>query len=161
MNAKKSLLSIVWACTDNVDTFCERNTCCSDLLCSGWTLLQTEIKSLEHKIGIDLTVSSTLKKPSKNYTCFILRHFWRAIYGFWRVKKKKKKFTVFDVSFWRVFDVAGCLGFAFEVFCVTALSFLASQSFMVLNCWHCQVLLYFFDRRWIKNNPKRLKIKHV
>jgi len=23
---------------------------------------------LEHKIGIDLTVSSTLKKPSKNYT---------------------------------------------------------------------------------------------
>jgi len=35
-------------------------------------------KSLEHKIGIDLTVSSTLKKPSKNYivyTCFILRRF--------------------------------------------------------------------------------------
>jgi len=25
-------------------------------------------QSLEHKIGIDLTVSSTLKKPSKNYT---------------------------------------------------------------------------------------------
>jgi len=37
----------------------------------------------------------------------------------------------------------------------------ASQSLMVLNCWHCQVLLYFFDWRWIKNNPKRLKIKHV
>jgi len=30
---------------------------------------------LEHKTGIDLTVSSTLKKPSKNYTCFISRHF--------------------------------------------------------------------------------------
>jgi len=30
---------------------------------------------LEHKTGIDLTVSSTLKKPSKNYTCFILRRF--------------------------------------------------------------------------------------
>jgi len=25
-------------------------------------------KIKEHKIGIDLTVSSTLKKPSKNYT---------------------------------------------------------------------------------------------
>jgi len=99
MNAKKSLLSIVWACTDNVDTFCERNTCCSDLLCSGWTLLQTEIKSLEHKTGIDLTVSSTLKKPSKNYTCFILRHFWRAIYGFWRVKKKKKNLRFLTCHF--------------------------------------------------------------
>jgi len=32
------------------------------------------------------------------------------------------------------FDVAVCLGFAFDVFCVTALSFLASQSLMVLNC---------------------------
>jgi len=32
-----------------------------------------KIFTLEHKIGIDLTVSSTLKKPSKNYTCFILR----------------------------------------------------------------------------------------
>jgi len=31
--------------------------------------------SLERKTGIDLTVSSTLKKPSKNYTCFILRRF--------------------------------------------------------------------------------------
>jgi len=30
---------------------------------------------LEHKIGIDFTVSSTLKQPSKNYTCFILRRF--------------------------------------------------------------------------------------
>ena len=29
----------------------------------------------EHKTGIDLTVSSTLKKPSKNYTCFISRRF--------------------------------------------------------------------------------------
>jgi len=25
-------------------------------------------KTMEHKIGIDLTVSLTLKKPSKNYT---------------------------------------------------------------------------------------------
>jgi len=33
------------------------------------------LKILEHKIGIDLTVSSTLKKPSKNYTCFILKRF--------------------------------------------------------------------------------------
>jgi len=32
-------------------------------------------KTFEHKTGIDLTVSSTLKKPSKNYTCFISRHF--------------------------------------------------------------------------------------
>ena len=31
-------------------------------------------------------------------------------------------------------DVAGCLGYAFDVFCVTALSVLASQSLMVLNC---------------------------
>jgi len=30
---------------------------------------------LEHKTGIDLTVSPTLKKPSKNYTCFISRRF--------------------------------------------------------------------------------------
>jgi len=30
---------------------------------------------LDHKIGIDLTVSSTLKKPSRNYACFILRRF--------------------------------------------------------------------------------------
>jgi len=30
---------------------------------------------LEHKIKKDLTISSTLKKPSKNYTCFILRLF--------------------------------------------------------------------------------------
>ena len=28
-----------------------------------------------YKTGIDLTVSSTLKKPSKNYTCFISRRF--------------------------------------------------------------------------------------
>ena len=34
-------------------------------------------------------------------------------------------------------------------------------SFLILNCWHCQVLLYFFYWRCIKNNPKRLKIKHV
>jgi len=33
------------------------------------------IRILEHKTGIDLTVSSILKKPSKNYTCFILRRF--------------------------------------------------------------------------------------
>jgi len=26
---------------------------------------------LEHNIGIDLTVSSTLKKPSKDYTCAV------------------------------------------------------------------------------------------
>jgi len=31
--------------------------------------------NLKHKTGIDLTVSSTLNKPSKNYTCFILRRF--------------------------------------------------------------------------------------
>jgi len=30
---------------------------------------------VEHKIATHLTVSSTLKKPSKNYTCFILRRF--------------------------------------------------------------------------------------
>ena len=31
------------------------------------------------------------------------------------------------------FDMAGGLGFAFDVFCIT-LSFLASQSLLVLNC---------------------------
>ena len=36
-------------------------------------LQQTVPKPLEHKTGIDLTVSSALKKPSKNYTCFIFR----------------------------------------------------------------------------------------
>ena len=41
-------------------------------------------------------------------------------------------FDVADVA--DNFDMAGCLGFAFDVFCVTALSFLASQSLMVLNC---------------------------
>jgi len=30
---------------------------------------------MEHKTGIDLTVSSTLKKLSKNYTCLISRRF--------------------------------------------------------------------------------------
>jgi len=34
-----------------------------------------DILFLEHKSGIDLTVSSTLKKPSKNYTCFISFYF--------------------------------------------------------------------------------------
>ena len=33
-------------------------------------------------------------------------------------------------------------------------------SLLLLNCWHCQELLYyFFDWRWIKINPKRLRIK--
>jgi len=61
--------------------------------------------SLDHKTGIDLTVSSTLKKPSKNYTCFISKHFGL----FFR-----------DVS-----DYSRRFG------------------------------------RWIKNNPKRLEIKHA
>ena len=57
------------------------------------------------------------------------------------------------------FDRVDGLGFAFDVFCVTLL-FLASQSLFLLNCWHCQELLYyFFDWRWIKINPKRLRIK--
>ena len=30
---------------------------------------------LDHKIGIDLTVSSTLKNPSINYSCFVFRRF--------------------------------------------------------------------------------------
>jgi len=30
---------------------------------------------MEHKISIDLTVSSTQKKPSKHFSCFILRRF--------------------------------------------------------------------------------------
>jgi len=38
---------------------------------------------LEHKTGIDLTVSSTLKKPSKNYTCFISRRFGYSLHNFW------------------------------------------------------------------------------
>jgi len=37
----------------------------------------------------------------------------------------------------------GGLGFAFDVFYVT-LSFLASQSLLVLNYWQCQVLLLYF-----------------
>ena len=40
------------------------------------------------------------------------------------------------------FDRVGGIGFAFDVFCVTLL-FFASQSLLVLNCQHCQVLLYF------------------
>jgi len=32
----------------------------------------TKFNVLEHKIGIDLTVSLTLKKPSKNYTFLLL-----------------------------------------------------------------------------------------
>ena len=57
------------------------------------------------------------------------------------------------------FDRADGLGFAFDIFCVTLL-FLASQSLLLLNCWHCQELLYyFFDWRWIKISPKRLRIK--
>jgi len=57
------------------------------------------------------------------------------------------------------FDRVDGLGLAFDVFCVTLL-FLASQSLLLLNCWHCQELLYyFFDWGWIKINPKRLRIK--
>ena len=40
------------------------------------------------------------------------------------------------------FDRVDGLGFAFDVFCVTQL-FLASQSLLLLNCWHCQELLYY------------------
>jgi len=42
------------------------------------------------------------------------------------------------------FDVAGCLGFAFDVFCVTALSFLASFGFELLTL--PSVALFF----WLK-----------
>ena len=41
------------------------------------------------------------------------------------------------------FDSVDGLGLAFDVFCVTLL-FLASQSLLLLNCWHCQELLYYF-----------------
>ena len=41
------------------------------------------------------------------------------------------------------FDRVDGLGFASDVFCVTLL-FLASQSLLLLNCWHCQDLLYYF-----------------
>jgi len=40
------------------------------------------------------------------------------------------------------FDMVDDLIFAFDVFCVTLL-FLESQSLLVLNCYQCQVLLYF------------------
>ena len=57
------------------------------------------------------------------------------------------------------FDRVNGLCFAFDVFCVILL-FLASQSLLLLNCWHCQELLYyFFDWRWIKINPKCLRIR--
>ena len=55
-------------------------------------------------------------------------------------------------------DMAGGLSFAFDVFCIT-LTYLASQSLLVLNCRHCQVLLHFFlseDRlRIIRNVSKQ------
>ena len=41
--------------------------------------------SLEHKTGIDLTVSSTLKKPSKNYTCFSETSQNKTCLVFWRL----------------------------------------------------------------------------
>jgi len=68
---------------------------------------------LERKIGIDLTVSSTPKKPSKNCTFF---ETFRIILN-----------PSSD------FDRVGGLGFAFEALCVSLL-FIASQSLLVLNC---------------------------
>ena len=163
--------------------------------------VEQEIKTncfriLEHKTGIDLTVSSTLKKPSKNYTCFILRRFGLflihlqskikfdascrlavlickiffasfACNGLWIASRcwprlvvvimalRRFCFNILWITFgpafaFSDFDVAGCLGFAFDVFCFTALSFLASQSPMVMNCWHCQVLLYFFTENGLR-----------
>jgi len=67
------------------------------------------------------------------YTCFILRYTVHVL-----------------------FDRVGGLGFVFDVFCVTPL-FLASQSLLVLNCWHCHVLLYFLTEaglRIIRNISK-------
>ena len=60
--------------------------------------------SLEHKTGVDLTVSSTLKKPSKNYACFILR-----------------RFGLFLMT-WR------CLRFAFDAFASQHCSFLRHKA---------------------------------
>jgi len=57
----------------------------------NWIFL---FKSLEHKTGIDLTVSSTLKKPSKNYTCFISRRFGLFLIHF----QSKNKATLGNVS---------------------------------------------------------------
>ena len=46
---------------------------CSALETTKVQKQKTSLKSLEHKIGIDITVSSTLKMPSKNYTFFLRR----------------------------------------------------------------------------------------
>jgi len=51
------------------------------------------------------------------------------------------------------FDRVGGRGFAFDVFCVTH-----SFGFELLALPSVALL---FDRGWIENNPKRLKIKHV
>ena len=59
---------------------------------------------LEHKTGIDLTVSSTLKKPSKNYTCFISRHFGLFLI---HLQSKNKATNFFNVKcFYVSFDLA-------------------------------------------------------
>ena len=77
-----------------------------------------------------------------------------------KTKEKQPNKTIFfcialDPGF-TGFDMAGNVGFAFDAFLVT-LSFPASQSLFVLNCWHCQVLLYFLTEgglRIIRNVSK-------
>jgi len=49
---------------------------------------------LDHKIGIDLTVSLTRKKALKNYTCYILRRFGLFLIHF----QSKNKATLANVS---------------------------------------------------------------
>jgi len=57
-------------------------------------ILKNTSKILEHKTGIDLTVSSTLKMPSKNYACFISRRF-----GLFLIHlQSKNKATLANVS---------------------------------------------------------------
>jgi len=51
---------------------------------------------LEHTTGIDLTVSSTLKKPSKNYTCFILRRFGLFLIIFRQKTEDEKLKSIFS-----------------------------------------------------------------
>jgi len=64
---------------------------------------------------------------------FVEKYFDLLVYKPVQVSIAKK--TEFNSTFaFSDFYVAGGLGFALDVFCVTALSFLASQSLMVLNC---------------------------
>jgi len=67
------------------------------------------------------------------------------------------------------FDMPGCCGFALGMFwfcfwrvlCHTAHPSRFTERFHFELVTLPSAAALFLDRRWIKNNPKRLKIKHV